>query len=157
MWTCAHCAGLQPPALQDIEFGMSKIGPLSVSVAHPNQFSKGTSQTPGSLRLAAVSSKLGIHSALWGGTFLVEPGAQTGIHHHGLQETVAYVLEGESYIQWGEHGEHSVTARAGDFLHVPAWLVHREINRSKEFPFRWVVIRSTSEPIVVNLPEDAWK
>ena len=44
-----------------------------------------------------------------------------------------------------------------DFLHVPAWLVHREINRSKEFPFRWVVIRSTSEPIVVNLSEDAWK
>jgi hypothetical protein len=47
--------------------------------------------------------------------------------------------------------------RAGDFLHVPAWLVYREINRSKEFPFRRVVIRSTSEPIVVNLPEDAWK
>jgi hypothetical protein len=36
---------------------------------------------------------------------------------------------------------------------VPAWLVHQEINRSKEFPFRWVVIRSTSEPVVVNLPE----
>jgi hypothetical protein len=41
-------------------------------------------------------------------------------------------------------------------LAVPAWLVHREINRSKEFPFRWVVIGSTSEPIVVSLPEDAW-
>jgi hypothetical protein len=27
----------------------------------------------------------------------------------------------------------------------------------KEFPFRSVVIRSTSVPIVVNLPEDAWK
>jgi uncharacterized RmlC-like cupin family protein len=137
--------------------GMNKSGPLSISVVRPNQFNEGTSQTPGSLRLAAVSPDLGIHSALWGGTFLVEPGAQTGIHHHGLQETVAYVLEGESFIQWGERGQHSVTARAGDFLHVPAWLVHREINRSKEFPFRWVVIRSTSEPIVVNLSEDAWK
>jgi uncharacterized RmlC-like cupin family protein len=148
---------LQPRAFQDIELGMDKSGSPSISVVHPNQFSVGTSQTPGSLRLAAVSSELGIHSALWGGTFLVEPGAQTGIHHHGLQETVAYVLEGESFIQWGERGEHSVRARAGDFLHVPAWLVHREINRSREFPFRWVVIRSTSEPIVVNLPEDAWK
>ena len=92
-----------------------------------------------------------------GGTFLVEPGAQTGIHHHGAQETVAYVLAGESFIQWGERGEHSLTARAGDFLHVPAWLVHREINRSKDTPFRWVVIRSTSEPIVVNLPPDTWE
>jgi hypothetical protein len=35
--------------------------------------------------------------------------------------------------------------------------VHREINRSKEFPFHWVVVKGTSEPIVVNLPEDAWE
>jgi uncharacterized RmlC-like cupin family protein len=136
---------------------MSQSDSLSISVVRPNQFSAGTSQTPGSRRFAAVSPEMGIHSALWGGTFLVEPGGQTGIHHHGSQETVAYVLEGESFIQWGERGEHSLTARAGDFLHVPAWLVHREINQSKEFAFRWVVIRSTSEPIVVNLPEDTWK
>jgi uncharacterized RmlC-like cupin family protein len=148
---------LQPPALPHIEWDMNQSGALSISVVHPEQFSQGTSQTPGSQRLAAVSADLGIRSALWAGTFLVEPGAQTGIHHHGAQETVAYVLEGESFIQWGERGEHSLTARAGDFLHVPAWLVHREINRSKDTPFRWVVIRSTSEPIVVNLPEDTWK
>jgi uncharacterized RmlC-like cupin family protein len=136
---------------------MKKETPLAISVVHPDQFSAGTSQTPGSQRFAAVSSELGIHSALWGGTFLVEPGAQTGIHHHGPQETVAYVLDGESFIEWGAKGEHSLTARAGDFLHVPAWLVHREINRSRDTPFRWVVIRSSSEPIVVNLPADTWK
>lgn len=142
-----------------IEFGMTKsdLDPLWISVVHPEQFSAGTSQTPGSRRLAAVCPELGIQSALWGGTFLVEPGAQTGIHHHGPQETLAYVLEGESFIEWGAKGEHSLTARAGDFLHVPAWLVHREINRSKNMPFRWVVVRSSSEPIVVNLPEDSWK
>jgi len=135
---------------------MNQDRKLSVSVVHPERFSKGTLQTPGSLRLAAVSADLGIQAGLWGGTFLVEPGAQTGIHHHGSQETVAYVLEGESFLQWGERGEFSQTARAGDFLHIPAWLVHREINRSKETVFRWVVIRSSSEPIVVNLPEDSW-
>ena len=91
---------------------MNQSGALSISVVHPEQFSQGTSQTPGSQRLAAVSADLGIRSALWAGTFLVEPGAQTGIHHHGAQETVAYVLEGESFIQWGERGEHSLTARA---------------------------------------------
>lgn len=148
---------MQLATIQGIESAMNKSGSLSVSVVHPNQFNQETSQTPGSLRLAAVSPGLGIHSGLWGGTFLVEPGAQTGIHHHGSQETVAYVLDGESYIQWGERGEHSVVARAGDFLHIPAWLVHREINRSKDVAFRWVVIRSSSEPIVVNLPEDIWK
>jgi uncharacterized RmlC-like cupin family protein len=136
---------------------MSKTDRLSIRVIQPHQFSAGTSQTPGSLRLAAVSADLGIQSAMWGGTFLVEPGARTGIHHHGSQETIAYVLEGESYVEWGKRGEHAMTARAGDFLHVPAWLVHREINPSNETPFRWVVIRSTPEPIVVNLPDETWK
>lgn len=140
-----------------IELGMNKTGPLSISVIHPDQFSAGTSQTPGSHRLAAVCSDVGVQSALWGGTFLVEPRARTGIHHHGEQETIAYVLEGESHVQWGEHGEHSLTARAGDFVHVPAWLVHREINPSNSAPFRWLVVRSSSEPIVVNLPDDTWK
>ena len=93
---------------------------------------------------------------MWGGTFLVAPGAQTGIHHHGSQETIVYVLEGESIVQWGECGEHSVSVRTGDFLHVPARLVHREINPSSEKPFRWIVVRSSSTPIVVNLPDDAW-
>jgi hypothetical protein len=74
----------------------------------------------------------------------------------GPQETIAYVLAGKSFVQWGEHGEHSLTASAGDFLHVPAWLVHREINRSQDTPFHWIVVRSTSEPIVVNLPSDTW-
>jgi uncharacterized RmlC-like cupin family protein len=86
----------------------------------------------------------------------VEPGARTGIHHHGSQETVVYVLEGEALVEWGEHGEHSATVCAGDFLHVPAWLPHREVNPSGDVPFRWVVIRSSSEPIVVNLPGNFW-
>jgi uncharacterized RmlC-like cupin family protein len=56
----------------------------------------------------------------------------------------------------GDHGEHSAIAMSGNFLHVPAWLPHQEINRSSETPFRWVVVRSTAEPIVVNLPDDFW-
>ena len=128
----------------------------TVSVVRPQQFSPATSQTPGSLRHAAICPELGIRSGLWGGTFLVEPGARTGIHHHGPQETVVYVLEGEALVEWGERGEHSATVRAGDFLHVPAWLTHREVNPSPDAPFRWVVVRSSPEPIVVSLPDDWW-
>jgi uncharacterized RmlC-like cupin family protein len=136
---------------------MSKDDHLSISVVHPDQFNEGTLQTPGSRRFAAVSPEQGIGSDLWAGAFLVEPGAQTGIHHHGSQETVVYVLEGESLVQWGDRGQHAATVRAGDFLHIPAWLVHREINPSQAVPFRWVVVRSTSSPIVVNFPDDIWK
>ncbi|WP_158752075.1 cupin domain-containing protein [Acidobacterium sp. S8] len=98
-----------------------------------------------------------MQSGLWGGIFTVEPGARTGIHHHGEQETIVYVLEGESYVRWGEKGEHSATVHTGEFLHVPAWLPHQEINPSSQVPFRWVVVRSTSIPIVVNLPDDYWQ
>jgi uncharacterized RmlC-like cupin family protein len=93
---------------------------------------------------------------MWGGIFIVEPGAQTGIHHHGAQETIAYVLEGQCEVRWGERGEFSARAKAGDFIHVPGFLPHREANVSRKNPFKWVVVRSTAEPIVVNLPENYW-
>ena len=128
----------------------------TITLVPPEHLSSGTAQTTGSLRLAAVSAENGSTSSLWGGTFLVEPGARTGIHHHGEQDTIVYVLEGEALVRWGDHGEFSATARAGDFLHVPAWIIHQEINPSPSIPFRWIVIRSTSEPIVVNLPDDTW-
>jgi len=128
----------------------------TIKVVRPSQFSAATAQTSGSQRVAAVASELGIGSGMWGGLFEVAPGARTGIHHHGEQETIVYVLEGESLVRWGERGEQSATVAAGDFLHVPAWLIHQEINPSPVKPFRWVVVRSTSEPIVVNLAEDFW-
>lgn len=128
----------------------------TISVVHPAELSSATQQTPGSLRMSAIAAGNGIASSLWGGIFVVEPSAKTGIHHHGEQDTVVYVLEGEACVRWGDFGEHSATVGAGDFLHVPAWLPHQELNPSQEHPFRWVVVRSTPEPIVVNLPDDFW-
>ena len=128
----------------------------SIRVVHPEQFDSHTAQTPGSKRTAAIHLGAGISSPMWGGLFLVEPGARTGIHHHGEQHTIAYVLSGSSYVRWGEQGEFDTTLHAGDFLYVPAWLPHQEINPSKDVPFQWIVVRSTSEPIVVNLGDDFW-
>ena len=128
----------------------------SIRVVRPDQFDSATAQTSGSLRLAAIHPGAGIESPIWGGLFRVEPGARTGIHNHGEQHTIVYVLSGSSYIRWGERGEFNATVHAGDFLFVPAWLPHQEINPSSEIPFLWVVVRSTSEPIVVNLPDDFW-
>jgi uncharacterized RmlC-like cupin family protein len=129
---------------------------LTISVVRPTELSSETQQTSGSLRMSAIAAMHGIVSSLWAGIFVVEPSGKTGIHHHGEQDTVVYVLEGEAYVRWGNCGEHSVTVRAGDFLHVPSWLPHQELNPSKTNPFRWVVVRSTPEPIVVNLPDDFW-
>jgi uncharacterized RmlC-like cupin family protein len=93
---------------------------------------------------------------MWGGLFEVKPGARTGIHHHGAQQTIAYVLSGVCEVRWGANGEFAASATSGDFIHVPAFLPHMEINTSESQSFHWVVVRSTSTPIVVNLPEDTW-
>lgn len=128
-----------------------------ISIVTPRAFDPGTSQTPGSERLAAISASHGIASPMWGGLFVVAPGGRTGIHHHGEQATIAYVLAGTCLVRWGERGEFSTEAHCGDFLHVPAWLPHMEINPSSTEPFRWVVVRSTPVPIVVNLPDVYWE
>jgi uncharacterized RmlC-like cupin family protein len=128
----------------------------AIHVIQPDQLNAETLQTPGSQRLSAISAAQGIVSALWAGTFRVEPSGKTGIHHHGQQDTVVFVLEGEAIVRWGDRGEHRATVRAGDFLHVPSWLPHQELNPSTTAAFRWVVVRSTPEPIVVNLPDDFW-
>lgn len=86
----------------------------------------------------------------------VSPPSHTGIHHHGEQQTIAYVLSGICEVRWGARGEYDARAKAGDFIHVPAFLPHMEINRSDSEPFHWVVVRSTSTPIVVNLPDHTW-
>jgi uncharacterized RmlC-like cupin family protein len=128
----------------------------AISVISPDQFNLGTEQTPGSKRRVAISLELGVNSAIWGGVFEVQPGARTGVHHHGYQDTIAFVLSGVCEIRWGARGEFSAQAQVGDFIHVPAFLPHMELNPSNAQPFRWVVVRSTPSPIVVNLPRELW-
>src|SRR5882762_5454599 len=92
--------------------------PAAIHIVSPDEFDRETTQTPGSERRAAIAPALGIASAIWGGTFEVEPGSRTGIHHHGQQETIAYVLSGICEIRWGAKGESAARAKAGDFIHV---------------------------------------
>lgn len=134
----------------------SELHPGGISIVSPEKFDERTAQTPGSKRLAAIPERSSSNSHMWGGLFFVEPKSQTAIHHHGVQETIVYVLEGEASIRWGEHGEFEAIANRGDFIRVPPFLPHRETNPSDSVTFSWVVVRSTPEPIVVNLPSDYW-
>ena len=130
--------------------------PVNIRIIRPDGFDAATAQTAGSQRLAAVTRSSGIGTGLWAGLFSMAPGARIDVHHHGDQETIAFVLEGVSHLRWGQHGEFSGIARAGDFLHIPPQLLHMETNPSTDAPVRWVVVRSTPEPIVVNLPPGTW-
>jgi uncharacterized RmlC-like cupin family protein len=130
--------------------------PVSLRIMLPDTFDAATAQRAGSQRLAAVARSSGIATGLWGGLFSMEPGTRIDVHHHGEQETIAFVLKGVSHLRWGPHGESSGIARAGDFLHIPPWRLHMETNPSIDTPVRWVIVRSTPQPIVVNLPMSTW-
>ena len=82
---------------------------------------------------------------------VVEPNAKTGPHHHGELETVLYIVRGRARMRWGDRLEFSGEAGAGDFIYVPPYVPHQEINALPDETCEAVVVRSGQEPIVVNL------
>jgi uncharacterized RmlC-like cupin family protein len=82
---------------------------------------------------------------------VVQPDAKTGPHHHGELETVLYVVRGRARMRWGEKLEYCDEAGPGDFIYVPPFVPHQEINARREEPCEAVVVRSGMDPIVVNL------
>lgn len=108
-------------------------------------------QTPGMTRAAAITHARTGASKLWAGTVVVEPDAKTGPHHHGELETVLYVVRGRARMRWGERLEFSEEAGPGDFIYVPPYVPHQEINARPDEPCEAVVVRSGQDPIVINL------
>ena len=122
-----------------------------VRLIKPLQFDDRTPQTPGMLRLAAVSHDLVGSEALWAGVMLASPNTASSVHHHGPLETVVYVLSGWSKVRWGSRLEHEAELEPGDFLFIPPFMPHQEINPSFDQPTEWVVVRSGREAVTINL------
>jgi len=122
-----------------------------VRVVKPLQLDDRTPQTDGMRRMAAISHDLVGSESLWAGTMLAEPNTSSSPHHHGALETVVYVLSGVSRVKWGSRLEHQVDLEAGDFVLIPPFMPHQEINPSPDQTTTWVVVRSGQESVVVNL------
>jgi uncharacterized RmlC-like cupin family protein len=122
-----------------------------VHVIKPHQFDANTPQTPGMQRVAAVSQLLAGSQGLWAGITVVGPNVSSGIHHHGETETVIYVVSGHAKIRWGDRMQFEADVEPGDFIYVPPFAPHQEINPSPDTPSQWVIVRNSQEPIVVNL------
>jgi uncharacterized RmlC-like cupin family protein len=110
-----------------------------------------TPQTPGMQRAVAVSGERVGAQGLWAGTVTILPGARTGAHHHGPLESVIYVLTGRARMRWGERLEFTAEAGPGDFIFVPPYVPHHEINALPHEPLSCVLVRSDPQPVVVNL------
>ncbi len=66
-------------------------------------------------------------------------------------ESVIYVVHGHALMRWGDRLEWITKAGPGDFLHVPAWVPHQELNASDDEELHCVLVRSGPEELVVNL------
>src|SRR5436189_1669441 len=114
-----------------------------------------TPRRPGMHRAAAINfARVGAQK-LWAGTVHIHAGAKTGAHHHGPLESVIYVIRGRARMRWGEHLEFVAEAGPGDFIYVPPFVPHQEINASSDEPLECVLVRSDNEAVVVNLDIEA--
>jgi uncharacterized RmlC-like cupin family protein len=122
-----------------------------VRIVKAGELDFNTPQTPGMTRAAAINFAKAGAKKLWAGTVAVQPNAKTGAHHHGHLESIIYVVKGRARMRWGERLEFVAEADAGDFIYVPPYVPHQEINARPDEPLECVLVRSDQEAVVVNL------
>jgi uncharacterized RmlC-like cupin family protein len=122
-----------------------------VKVVPRDSLDSNTAQTQGMNRAAAINyARVGAQK-LWAGTVNISANAKTGAHHHGALESVIYVVSGRARMRWGDRLEYVAEAGPGDFIYVPPYVPHQEINASSHETLECVLVRSDSEAVVVNL------
>src|SRR5580704_1406273 len=126
-----------------------------VQVVPGGSLDPNTAQTPGMDRKTAINFARAGARKLWAGTVSIKPDAKTGAHHHGALESVIYVVRGRARMRWGDHLEFVAEAGPGDFIYVPPYVPHQEINALSDTPLECVLVRSDNESVVVNLNIDA--
>jgi uncharacterized RmlC-like cupin family protein len=122
-----------------------------IKVIPSDQLDSNTAQTPGMDRAAAINFARAGAKKIWAGTVKIHPNAKTGAHHHGALESVIYVIKGRARMRWGDHLEYVAEAGPGDFIFVPPYVPHQEINALTEETLECVLVRSDNENVVVNL------
>jgi uncharacterized RmlC-like cupin family protein len=122
-----------------------------VRVIRPEQRDTSTAQTPGMDRAEGCGAATTGAQKLWVGHVHVGEGVRSGPHHHGEVESAIYIISGRARFRFGDKLEHTVEANAGDFVFVPPYLVHQEINASADEAVDMVVSRSSQENVVVNV------
>ncbi|MDX6468999.1 MAG: hypothetical protein QOF75_802 [Gaiellaceae bacterium] len=79
-----------------------------------------------------------------------EGGAASGWHHHGDRDVLGYVVRGRARFEFGPGGRESTEVDEGGFFHVPAGLIHRDVNPLGEQ--QEIVLNVVGDgPLVVNV------
>lgn len=127
----------------------SRVVPV---VTRAGQEHHGTAQSGGAVRISGVGPQHTPATRIWYGKVFNEPGYRSLPHHHGEAETGGYVLTGVARIYFGENYREYLDMSEGDFVFVPPYMPHVEVNMSTTEELIWLTCR-TPDNIVVNLPE----
>lgn len=81
-------------------------------------------------------------------------GTRAKAHYHRGIETIAYLLEGECAVYYGDSLERRVLLRAGDQMFIPADVPHAPCNESGA-PCKWIVVHASGsdQDGIVLLPD----
>lgn len=103
---------------------------------------------------AGVSSETTAATKICMNVLPMPPGARAKVHYHKGIETVAYMLEGECDVFYGDNLEYRMTAKQGDQTFIPADVPHAPYNLSGA-PCVWIVTHSSGhdQDGIVMLPE----
>jgi uncharacterized RmlC-like cupin family protein len=137
--------------MDNVDHGPDHWREHGVRVIKGSQLDPNTAQTPGMFRQAAINHARVGAQKIWAGTVSIDANAKTGAHHHGALESVIFVLRGKARMRWGEKLEYTAEAEAGDFIFVPPYVPHQEINANSNEKLECVLVRSDNEAVVVNL------
>src|SRR3979490_1783491 len=122
-----------------------------VRVIPGNHLDPNVPSTPGMDRKAAINfARVGAQK-LWAGTQTINPNAKTGAHHHGHLESIIYVVKSKARMPWGEHLQFTAEAGPGDFIFIPPYVPHQEINASRDEALECVLVRSDGQAVAINL------
>src|SRR5213592_4592654 len=121
-----------------------------VRIVRSQERDQRTAQTAGMRRRAAIDRNSVGSEKLWVGVVTVDAATSTGAHHHGDCDSVVCITEGSITIRWGDRLEKRAEAGPGDFIYIPAQLVHQEINESDSVPVSSIVVRS-GDNVVENV------
>ena len=79
---------------------------------------------------AGVSAETTGSQGIWLGLMALPPGGRTRAHVHEHHETALYMMSGDVLELWtGNELEHCEAVRPGDFVYIPANVLHVAVNR----------------------------
>jgi uncharacterized RmlC-like cupin family protein len=80
------------------------------------------------------------------------PGSvRLGWHHHGRRHFYGFVVSGSLQFDYGENGKDSIRVESGDFFHISAGVVHRDVNPDRAREAEVLHILVGTGPTTINV------